>query len=330
MIDVLITYKMHSISSIHQDISYRYEPKLGISENIDYASVSLNEYKRTIYKKQIALKRTLIEFRPDILIVGSNAVSDDTIRSWREAAGNKNLSIIRRGTETGAINLESAAKHNVKVYCTPGINSPFVAKFMYNKMFLENQPVDVNSRFAIVGLGRIGTMTLRLILPQFKEIAIYSPSFSKDPNNRKTLDELGVTPFNKVYISNNLHEALRQAKYVSIAVPWRIADSYNANIIDREIVMSLKKKFILASCSNPGIFQEDSLALLNDLVFKDEAWVRIDTGINAAIMTKMKYPNINIRHDEAFADEGCQRQLDDACIAIMDRILRDQNGNQLK
>lgn len=302
MTEVLITYKMHPETVEDFDDTIAYAPEIGCPD-IDEVEPPKGDESR-----QAQLAGYLTSLQPRALIVGNNSVFPETIDAWRAAMGSDtSLTIVRRGTETGGIDAEACAKHSISIQNTPGINSPYVARHMLSEL-----PKSYG-RLAIIGVGAIGKDIAHGAQPD-AEITLYSPSLA-DPDRRQTaLGRIGLAESPQLTVAASLDEALAGADAVAISVPWRVNGIYNKGICADESIRKLPKDATLVSCSNPGIFTPKALALMNQACDGRNMRVHIDTGTEYALATSAKFPKLEVRHDEAFADPDCQRALDQASL----------------
>ena len=260
------------------------------------------------------LSQVLTEFQPDILIVGSNAVPKKAIIAWRESVGNQQrLLIIRRGVDTRAIDVATAAANQIEVTNLPGINSPYVAQHLLK--YLQPEQAPLNSKIAIIGTGNIGKEIALASLKYPLNVHLLSPSLQDENKRLETLLNRGIDP-EKVTCAPSLTAAIQEAKYIAIAIPWlNKANLPNADLITPEHIHSLAPHGTIVSASVPGIFSSAALELMDNLVQQQSLTVRIDTAKRHAEATQAKYPHLDIAHNQAFASAQCQRSLDLAMLA---------------
>jgi lactate dehydrogenase-like 2-hydroxyacid dehydrogenase len=259
------------------------------------------------------LSQILAIYRPDVLIVGNNAVPERSIIAWRGAINrDKQLLIIRRGVDTRAIDKSAASQNNIKIANLPGINSPYVAKHTIEH--LQLQKARPNSKIAIIGVGNIGKDIAVAAIEYGLSVHLFSPSL-QTPINRKTILLSRGIPPEKVVCASSIASVLENALYVSVAIPWEKGDrETNVDTIQIEHIQSLATNVRIVSASVPRIFSEAALNLINEKIRQQQMYVRIDTSKRRAIEIMQAYPLINAAYDEAFADPECQKQLDDAML----------------
>src|SRR5262249_47956375 len=88
-------------------------------------------YLPVLVQDEDSLFLAIREHRPDVIIVGNNAVGNETLEGWRMEMGiDCQLTLIRRGSSLSRIAVHRAKQLNINVLNTPSVNSPFVAKYM--------------------------------------------------------------------------------------------------------------------------------------------------------------------------------------------------------
>jgi hypothetical protein len=304
----------HSIDldSIGEDVFYTNDAD---GEIFYIPGISLKQLPEELHDPSLkTLCHALETIQPDVLIVGNNAVPGMAIEAWRKAVGKtKKLLIIRRGVDTRAIDKLSANQHSVIVDNLPGINSPYVAQHMIE--YLKLDEAKSGSKIAIIGVGNIGRNVAIKAIECGLSVHLLSPSL-QDPDKRlPTLSERGIS-YDKVICADSIAEVLRDAIYISVAIPWE--DGCGGTNIDKigiKEIKSLATNPQIASASVPRVFTEEALNLMNEMVKQGEMYVRIDTSKRRAVEAKRKYPYIDACHDVAFAAPECQQALDKAMLA---------------
>lgn len=295
------------------------------SENVYYQE-NLKEailYVPNIGKNQIPdeendpaiekLSNYLTNFKPDILIVGSNAVPSWIMINWRKAVGkNQRLMIIRRGVDTRAIDVNMAEKQNIIVTNLPGINSPYVAQHMIKYLNLDE--VEKHHKIAIIGIGNIGKEILNKSLATHLKTYIFSPSLIDEKQQISYLTKKGINP-HQVICTKSIEEVINNATHVAIAIPWQDKEGKpQAGIITETDIKNLQLPAKIVSASVPRIFTPSALELMDKLAKQEEIFVRIDTSKRRAEEFTPQYPHLNFAHNQAFASPECQIALDEAML----------------
>ncbi len=317
-------YTIHDLGL--RQIDYPANEKFtGVNEQTFYASNSFEEllYMPSIAAKQRpqeecdptleVLRRVLITFQPDVLIVGNNAVPGRAIRAWRQAVGpSRDLLIIRRGVDKRAIDCKVAAEESVRVGNLPGINSPFVAKFQVEWLKLSEDRA--NSKIAIIGVGNIGKNIALRALDFGLDVHLFSPSLQDIEKRDRTLRERSIPP-DLVTCATSLEAAFENAKYIAISVPW--LDSYgnpHRGLLTRDYVENVQNNAKISSVSPPRMFSDQALAWMNRQVKQGHLAVRIDSAKRLVKEISSDYSHLELGHDVAFADSACQQALDRAML----------------
>ncbi len=286
----------------------------GKEEIIYIPNISLKQTSEERYDLSLeVLRQALAIVRPDVLIVGNNAVSDIAIATWRRAVGyDRKLLIIRRGVDTRAIDKVAAEKYQVSVDNLPGINSPYVARHMSRHLKLNE--AEVGCKLAVLGVGNIGKHIAIEGIKRGLKVHLFSPSLQNPQTRQQILWQRGIFS-DKVICPESLDRLLAGATYVAISVPWENQDeSTNADMIDEQHIRSLAPDANIVSASVPRIFAEGAIALMNERVRLEKMLVRIDTSKRRADEVKNNYPCLDVAHDVAFAASECQQELDRAML----------------
>jgi len=323
---ILITHPIHQNTLTELNLINQVECAL-ISETVFYGEDKNKQtaifYIPDIAKKQIfdesqdqtltTLKNSLMAIKPDVLIVGNNAVNGEAIASWRQAVGDaKPLLIIRRGVDTRAIDKNSATKYGVKIDNLPGINSPYVAKHILN--YLNLQKADNNDSVGIIGVGNIGKEIALKAIEYNLKVYLFSPSLQNPDTRMITLKQRNI-PAEKVTCVNSLMEIWEQANFITISIPlYDKKGKSHENLMTVEHLNQLDLPARICSVSVPIIFTESALHLMNKLAEIGKLYVRIDTPKRYVEMLKKRYNAIDSAHDQAFADDKCQMELDQAML----------------
>ncbi len=331
MAKILITHPIEpnsieklALKKIHPSLQLKKELS-SIAEEVFYVNNGTEEifYVPSIAIKQQpdekndpsleSLRSILASVRPDVLIVGNNAVPGKAIKAWRAAVGKQQrLLVIRRGVDTRAIDKQTAKQEEIEVGNLPGINSPFVAKHMIE--YLRLKEASPKSKMAIVGVGNIGKNIALEAIERGLSVHLLSPSLQNLAKQKEILCQRKI-PIDKVICGDSIANVLENAAHVAIAIPWENSlGGTNQNIIGRENIESLAANARIVSASVPGIFSDAALNFTNSLVERGKIYVRIDTSKRRAVETKAKYSHLDIGHDRAFASSECQQELDRAML----------------
>jgi hypothetical protein len=286
----------------------------GNEEIIYIPNISLKQISDERYDPSLEiLCQALTILRPNVLIVGNNAVPRMAIAAWRTVIGyEQKLLIIRRGVDTRAIDKVAAEKYRVGVDNLPGINSPYVASHMSG--YLKLNEARSGCKLAVLGVGNIGKHIAIEGIKRGLEVHLFSPSLQDPYKRRLILWQRGI-PKEKVICAESIDNLLADANHVAISLPWENRDrSTNADTINEHHIRSLAPNAKIASASVPKVFSQGAIALMNERVRLGKMLVRIDTSKRHADETKKNYPCLDLAHDVAFAISECQQELDNAML----------------
>jgi hypothetical protein len=297
-------------------------------------TASLEDVRAQAAHYHAALQGELAHQPPLCLMVGSNPVMRADMAIWRaaineagrnlgwESPENLPLLIIRRGQEMGKIDPEAAREFGITVTNTPGINGPYVGRFMANK--LEDANLPAGSKVAIIGAGDIGGRIAAKALELGLQPHIYSRSLASGQQTEKleqTRQRIpGLEALDKSHCALSISDAINGASFLAVAVPWLPdypSPASNAGLITTEHLQTLRHGSTILSCSNPRVFTEEALEWLNSPQTNHSIRTEIHTGTLYAVEHTPLYPNITFEYDHAFADRECQVALD---IAVNRRL----------
>ena len=209
----------------------------------------------------------------DAITIRTAKLSDEIINTT------KNLKIIsRHGVGYDNIGLKSTKKKNITLAITATANAVTVAehvmfmllniskrKNMYDNAVKEGKFNDRNKlpktielwnkNILIAGFGRIGQALLKRCLGFEMKVLVYDPYISED-----IITKFGAT---KV---NSMEEACKEVDLISLHIPL---NDKTENIINYNLLKSMKKNCIIVNAARGGIINETDLdkALKEDLIF---------------------------------------------------------------
>lgn len=274
------------------------------------------------------MEEVLSGYKPDVLVVGNNAVPAKAISSWRASIGEgPPLLVIRRGVDTRAINKLAAQENNVMVGNLPGVNSPYVAKTMIRHLNLEKAaPGD---KIAVIGVGGIGKPIVDEAIAHRLRVVVYSPSLADAATRASSLRNKGLDP-TRISVASSLDEALQGAKYLAISVPYESPGGTRQDgIFTLAAVQKMASQPTVVSCSIPNVLSPEALKHLDGLAAQGQAKVQIDTAKRHALELREHYPHIHADYDKAFADPACQRDLDRCFLGLADQVMLEYKAERV-
>lgn len=240
--------------------------KLLEKNNIQYI---INPYGRTLKKEEC------LELYQDIdgLIAGTEILDEEVLTNA------KKLKVISRvGVGMDNVDIDSAKKHDIKVFNTPDGPTRPVAEMTLGLMLdllreISFQDIDMkngtwNKRtgnllygktLGILGLGRIGKMVVELTKPFGLKYLCWDKSIDTEFINKHSIEQ------------KSLDELLKNSDIVTMHLPY---DSSMKYLINENELNIMKTSAILINIARGGLVNED--ALYNALKNKKIAAAAVD------------------------------------------------------
>ena len=280
---------------------------------------------------------------PTSIIVSAQKVSHNFLKAWRAAATNyfsadiahpkTPLNLIRRGTSLDSIDKKAAEEYNIRVFNTPGINSPHVARFVtetlaigdYIKLREEKKDIPT-PKVVVFGAGAVG----KAVITQMHEIYGLCPHVLTQTslvriNERRTEIQSAIDmtlhnhydlqPGSAVF-PQSIEEALTDATHVAVCC------SSSAGLIDVVAVQALlsgSHPIRLCCIARPEVFTVEAILLL------PPSRVSLFFDYGPAILKPMqeKLASLSPSTDwikwssQAMSSESCKRDMDSAVLKII-------------
>ena len=244
--------------------------------------------------------------RATTVVVSAQSVTKDFMQAWRASLpDDEKLTLVRRGTSLGSIDVNAAKKLGIRVANTPGVNSPHVAKFVVDTLGLSIvDALDVAlARAVVIGSGSVGQSVIAL------------------------LNTVGITPtvVNRSPESPKLEDALKGATHVAVCA----ATSGSQPILTSRHMDAL---FTPADCQQPvpveivSVSRPEAFSLNAILKVaarrKPPATLRFDYGepILAPVREQVNQGGLKETitwSSEAMASEACKEDLDAAVLSLL-------------
>ncbi|MGH1487126.1 MAG: hypothetical protein ACRBCI_13010 [Cellvibrionaceae bacterium] len=303
-------------------VSIFYQPEIGQKQ--DWRKVGNVMYS--------AMEQSIINFRPDVIVIGNNRVPESVLHNWKdsmEKSSNISPMIIRRGIELGGIPVELADEYGIHLKNIPRINSPYVARHMLRHLNLSRSLP--GQTIAVLGAGDIGLPIIKAAVRNGLHVRIISDSLLSGADNHKRIRKmdsihnyLAEHGLSDEYVSYPLtyEDALEEAEYVAISVPWWLPKQqrHNIDMLNLKQLKLLAHGATIVSASNPRIFTEEALQWMNQkLPSQRLAKVRIDTGHSYATEVYERYgcKELDVKAGQAFYCEDCLIRLDRALLNVV-------------
>ncbi len=217
--------------------------------------VVLNPYGRTLTKEEIFSLWDNV----DGIIAGVEPYTADVLEKAPES-----LQVITRyGAGYNSIDIEAAAKKNIKVSNTPGVNAPAVADLALGLMLAIARKIPQydaktrqgnwtryvgmglsNNTIGIIGLGAIGKQVALRAKGFSMDIIAYDPYFDKDFAN-----QLGIK-------ESSLDEIFRKADFITLHVPVL---PETENMVNKENLGKMKPTSYIINTARGELVDEQAL-----------------------------------------------------------------------
>ncbi|MET7400793.1 NAD(P)-dependent oxidoreductase, partial [Dactylosporangium sp. NPDC005572] len=201
-----------------------------------------------------ALPAALAAERPDTVIVGANRVDAEAMAAWTAAHDGGRLVIVRRGTSLAGIDLDTAARHGIEVVSTPGVDAPYVARFIADAL-LTGPP----SMVGLVGAGAVNGRVAAAAVARGHHVFVYSPSLAVDadprPARQAWMAAHRIDGTAGITVAQSAHAVFAVAELLSVAVPLTAATRGSVDVDEIRAFGGSR----LVSVSEPEIFTTDAV-----------------------------------------------------------------------
>ena len=223
------------------------DQKIGISES-DLANI-IPEYDALMIRSGTQVTGDIINASKRLRIIGRAGVGVDNVDVT--AATQKGVLVVN----SPGGNTIAAAEHTIAMMLALSRNIPLAnvstfdgkwerKKFVGNELFKK--------KLGVVGLGKIGTHVAKVANAMGMEVIGYDPFVSQE-----RAQQLNVK-------LSEIDHLFKESDYVTLHLP---RTEETENLVNIEILKSMKKSAKLINCARGGIIDEDALAeALNDSV----------------------------------------------------------------
>ena len=236
--------------------------------------------------------------RATAIVVSAQTVSKPFLEAWRAKCPPEqepSLTLVRRGTSLGSIDLAAAKELGIDVVNTPGVNSPHVAKFVVETLGLSDS--DKAKKAVVVGTGSVGQVVIQL------------------------MKDVGVTPtvVNRSPESPSLASALEGASYVAVC-----AATSSEPIITADHVKALlggeQRSIQICSVSRPEAFSLEAIMLIAQR--PGQVHLRFDYGDSVLAPTRDKVNEDGVKENvtwssDAMSSVACKQDMDVAVLQLL-------------
>ena len=275
------------------------------------------------------LRSSLESLRPSVLIVGNNAVGEETLEVWRRVMGEESrLTLIRRGSSLSRIDLVKAKVWNIEVFNTLSVNARFVADYMIEHLHLSPlgvvaSPSSSPSIVGIIGSGAIGSRIGSRLNSLGYEVHVYSPSLlTVDPHLLEGTRRRKGLGSERIRIASTAEEAIERATHVLLAIDAeRVVDPEEK--LSVRFVQSIIRGARLVSVSEFRVFADGALDLLVHRVREKHFTARLDS--HRFDLLTINNPPLDLQLvSEAMKGKGCGEAMDQAVLILLSNIALQQ------
>ena len=271
---------------------------------------------------------------PTVVVVSAQKVGTEFFQAWRNrTSAEETLTLIRRGTSLGSIDLKAAEEHNVKVIGTPGINSPHVAQYVFDTLALEDAKAE-EVKAVVIGFGTVG----RCVVGLMNKVGV-SPSVLTDSSMKVSTEaELSAlqtekydTPTTSAVFCSSLDDALHGATHIAVCCPSP-ADGQallTEARIEKLLAASGRSKVHICCIARPDVFSVDGiLRFAKDESTETDLLCTFDYGDTVLAPVRKQVDEKTDGKEslvekrlawttKAMHSEACKEDMDEAVLRIM-------------
>jgi hypothetical protein len=243
---------------------------------------------------------TAVPERPTTFVVSAQPVSRPFLEAWRKHCPHEpHLTLIRRGTSLGSIDVPAAKELGIRVLNTPGVNSPHVASFVVQTLALSQPPLHHSTevRAVVVGSGSVG----QLVITQ--------------------MNANGVTPtvVNRSADTPDLGAALEGATHVAVCAATSNEPIFTTSHI-KKLLAGERRPIRLVAVSRPEAFSLEAIMMLAQRT--EEVALHFDYGESILAPTREQVNRDGVRQNvtwssKAMASEACKQDMDEAVLRLL-------------
>eukprot|EP01064_Diplonema_japonicum_P018337 TRINITY_DN27034_c0_g1_i1.p1 TRINITY_DN27034_c0_g1~~TRINITY_DN27034_c0_g1_i1.p1 ORF type:complete len:793 (+),score=174.02 TRINITY_DN27034_c0_g1_i1:91-2469(+) len=271
---------------------------------------------------------------PTVIVVSAQKVDAEFFQAWRKRLPSaKQLTLIRRGTSLGSIDMKAAAEHDIEVIATPGINSPHVAQYVVETLDLKSA-VEQNEKIkaVVIGFGTVGRCVVDLMNGMGVRPSVLTNS-SMLPDG--DLSSLQAEKYNlsesSATLCSSLGDALDGATHVAVCCPSPADGKPLLTVEHIEQLLSEKRPGIRICCiARPDVFSTDAIVRFvsstghdmklqctfdyGDAVLapvRDAVNAKVSDEARAVVQERLAWTT------KAMHSEGCKQDMDEAVLRIL-------------
>jgi glycine/D-amino acid oxidase-like deaminating enzyme len=280
-------------------------------------------YLPELVANESSLQVAIRKYRPDVIIVGNNAVGSKTLELWRSIMGNGiQLTIIRRGSSLSRINVERGKQLNINVLNTLSVNSRFVAEYMIEHLHLPNN--GTCSTIGIIGSGAIGKRIADRLNTVKHKVNIYSPSLTDpDEYTREKIRRRKGIASSDINISMTPEQAIENATHVILAIDAdRVTNTKQQ--LSKEFFQLIPNGARIVSVTEFRVFAQGAIDILVERVRQGQVSARLDSPAFDLNTIKDCPPALEAV-SAAMKVPGCGEAMDQAALIVLANVVLEQS-----
>lgn len=243
-----------------------------------------------------SFEQLLNKYKPTSIVFGLQTINEEKLSLWRTLQPNDNLKFVRKGTSLHRVDFAAAKKFNIEVLNTPGINAPFVAKFITDILLT---PEKNNCDLSILGVGEIGKLVARKAIEDRQHVVLY---------NRTHYHFTGEYTYN-----DDLLSVFKNSQQIAICLP--LNDS-TKSIITEEHIYALPNNAEIVCISPPRVMSADAIVALDK---RKDIKIIFDHVASGMQLIEESLGHKQLRHnfifeEKAAASDECQSAMGEAAI----------------
>jgi phosphoglycerate dehydrogenase-like enzyme len=237
------------------------------------------------------------QHQPRAIIFGLQAIDEKKLAYWRRVLPNHSLKFVRKGTSLHRVDFAAARRHNVVILNTPGVNAPYVAKFIVHA-FSSQTPVP--STAAVLGIGDIGKKVVTGLLETYNQLILFN-------RTQYPFDGDGYT------YENNLLTIFSSSSQIAVCLPLT---EETKGIIEEQHIRAMPENGQIVCVSPPRVFSPQAIKALHERSDIHVTFDHVASGliyIHEALGHAVLRPNF-IFDEKAAAGYECQYAMGEAAI----------------
>lgn len=189
-------------------------------------------------------EQLLNKYHPQAIVFGLQKIDEEKLFLWRKLQPDDDLKFVRKGTSMHRVDFAAAKKYNIDVLNTPGVNAPFVAKFITDLLLTPDRK---NCSLAILGIGEIGKLVTRKAIEDREQVILYNRTHHQFAGDHYKY-------------SDDLLSMFKIAEQMAVCLP--LNDSTNG-LIREEHIKALPKNAEIVCISPPRVMSANAITALD-------------------------------------------------------------------